>query len=63
MHQQPFASFMVRTIEGQANEVRHPDFIATATNGRIITIFDDTGQHILDLGLVSELSYPQTQGS
>jgi hypothetical protein len=63
MHQQPFVSFVVRTVGGQANEVRHPDFIATSINGRIITVFDDAGQHILDVGLVSELTYPQTQGS
>jgi hypothetical protein len=59
MHQQPFQSFIVRTVEGQTYEVRHPDFIATSTNGRIVTVFDDAGQHILDVRLVSEITYPQ----
>ena len=63
MHQQPFISFLVRTVKGQVCEVRHPDFIATSTNGRIVTVFDDAGQHILDVRLVSELTYPQAQGS
>ena len=63
MHQQPFVSFVVRTVEGQAYEVRHPDFIATSTNGRIVTVFDDAGQHIVDVRLVSEITYPQVQGS
>ena len=63
MHQQPFVSFVVRTVEGLAYEVRHPDFIATSTNGRIVTVFDDAGQHILDLRLISEITYPQVQGS
>ena len=63
MHQQPFVPFVVRTVEGQAYEVRHPDFIATSTNGRIVTVFDDAGQHILDVRLISEITYPQVQGS
>ena len=42
----------------------HPDFIATSTNGRIITVFDDAGRfRILDVRLVSRLTYPQAQGS
>ena len=63
MHQQPFVSFVVRTVEGLAYEVRHPDFVATSTNGRIVTVFDDAGQHILDVRLISEITYPQVQGS
>jgi len=63
MHQQPFQSFVVRTVEGQAYAVRHPDFIATSTNGRIVTVFDDAGQHIIDVRLVSEITYPQVPQS
>ena len=63
MHQQPFVPFVVGTVEGLAYEVRHPDFIATSTNGRIVTVFDAAGQHILDVRLVSEITYPQVQGS
>jgi len=63
MNQQPFIPFVVRTVEGQAFEVRHPDFIATSTNGRIVTVFDDAGQHIVDVRLVVELTYPQVQES
>ena len=63
MNQQPFVPFVVRTVEGQSYEVRHPDFIATSTNGRIVTVFDDAGQHIVDVRLVIELTYPQVQES
>jgi hypothetical protein len=63
MHQQPLVSFIVRTVEGQTYEVRHPDFIAPSTNGRIVTFFDDAGQHILDVRWVSEITYPQVQES
>jgi hypothetical protein len=63
MHQQPFQSFVVRTVEGQTCQVRHPDFIATSTNGRIVTVFDEGGQHIIDVRLVSEITYPQIQES
>jgi hypothetical protein len=61
MNQQPFVPFVVRTVEGQAHEVPHPDFIATSTNVRIVTLFDDAGQHILHVRLVVELAYPQVQ--
>ena len=63
MSQQPLVPFVVRTVEGHALEVRRPDFIATSTNGRIVTVFDDAGQHIMDVRLVVELTYPQVQGS
>jgi hypothetical protein len=63
MHQQPFVSFLVRTVEGQTYAVRHPDFIATSTNGRIVTVFDDAGQHILDVRVVTAITYPQVQDS
>jgi hypothetical protein len=63
MHRQPFQSFVVRTVEGQAYEVRHPDFIATSTNGRVVTLFDDAGQHIIDVRLVSEITHPPVRES
>jgi hypothetical protein len=43
----------------QAFEVRHPDFIDTSSNGRILTVFNDAGQYIVDVRLTVELSYPQ----
>jgi hypothetical protein len=61
MHRQPFVSFMIRTVEGQAYEMRHPDFIATSTNGRIVSVYDDAGEHIIDVRLIAELTYPQPQ--
>jgi hypothetical protein len=63
MHRQPYVPFVVRTVEGQAYEVGHPDFIATSTNGRVVTVFDDVGQHILDVRLVVEITFPQVQES
>jgi hypothetical protein len=63
MHQQPFHTFVDRTVVGQAYAVRHPDFIAMSTNGRIMTIFDDAGQHIIDVRLVSEIMDRQIQES
>jgi hypothetical protein len=63
MHRQPFVTIVIRTVEGQAYEVRHPDFIATSTNGRLLSVYDEAGEHILDVRLISELTYPQVQQS
>jgi hypothetical protein len=60
MHRQPFQPFSVQTADGQAYYVRHPDFIATSTNGRTITVYDDSGHHILDVRLVVGISFQQT---
>jgi hypothetical protein len=56
MHQQPFLPFTVHTAGGQSFLVRHPDFIATSPTGRMITVWDEAGHHILDVGLVIQLS-------
>lgn len=56
MHQQPFFPFTVHTAGGQSFVVRHPDFIATSPTGRMITVWDEAGHHILDIGLVTQLS-------
>ena len=45
-------------LDCENTEVRHPDFIATSTNGRVVTVFDDAGQHIIDVRLVVEITYP-----
>jgi hypothetical protein len=63
IHQQPFLSFVVRTVEGHADEVPHRDFIATSTNGRIVTVFDDAGQHIIDVRLVPQITHRQVRES
>ncbi|MFI5456407.1 MAG: hypothetical protein ACHRXM_13240 [Isosphaerales bacterium] len=60
MHQQPFQPFSVRTADGQAYYVRHPDFIATSTSGRPFTVYDDAGHHILDVRLVVGISFHET---
>ena len=56
MHQQPFLPFTVHTAGGQSFLVRHPDFIATSPAGRLFTVWDDAGHHILDVGFVTQLS-------
>ncbi|HZW31419.1 MAG TPA: hypothetical protein VFF52_11970 [Isosphaeraceae bacterium] len=56
MHQQPFLPFTVHTAGGQSFLVKHPDFIATSPTGRMITVWDDAGHHILDVGLVTQIS-------
>jgi hypothetical protein len=60
MHRQPFRPFAVRLADGRSFDVKHPDFIAYAPNGRELTIHDDDGVHLLEMGLVAEIHMPQS---
>jgi len=60
MHRQPFLPFTIHTAGGQSFLVRHPDFIATAPTGRMISVYDDEGHHLLDTHMVTQLSFFQT---
>jgi hypothetical protein len=59
MHQQPFVPFAVHTAGGPSFRVRHPDFLSTSPTGRMITIWDDAGHHLLDVRPITQLSFLQ----
>jgi hypothetical protein len=52
---QPFRPFLVRTADGRQFEVRHPENIACAPNGREMTIYEGEHMHLLEMLLVVEL--------
>jgi hypothetical protein len=55
---QPFAPFIIRLADQRSFPVRSPRFIAIATDGDSLVVYDDTGLHILDTRLVTEIHYP-----
>ena len=53
---EPFRPFLVKLADGRSFEVRHPENIACATNGREMTIYDDDGMHLIEMLLVVEMA-------
>jgi hypothetical protein len=60
MHRQPFRAFTVHLVDGRSYFVKHPDFIAipSTSRGRDLTIQDDDGSHLIDMGLIVEVHVP-----
>jgi len=60
MHAQPFRAFTVYLADGRSYLVKHPDFIAIppTARGRDLTIQDDDGSHLIDMGLIVEIHIP-----
>jgi len=58
LHQQPFRPFSLRLVDGRSFTVRHPDFVALppSPRKRDIVFYDDVGLHILDMGLILEIT-------
>ena len=57
---QPFKPFTIYVADGRSLEVPHPEFMATAPNGRMIAVFDMKGDyHLIDLLLVTGLEIKQ----
>ena len=55
----PFEPFCVMTANGQAYDVRHPEYIGQTPSGRLITIgLDDDSTVTLDLLLVTAIRKP-----
>jgi hypothetical protein len=53
---QPFQPFVMHLADGREIAVHHPEFIATAPNGRIVHIFQpDSSSTFVDLLLVTDL--------
>jgi hypothetical protein len=63
MHRQPFRAFTVYLADGRSYLVKHPDFIAipATPRGRDLTIHDDEGSHLIDMGLIVEVHVPNPQ--
>ena len=47
MHRVPFAPFDIRTSDGRAYTVDHPDFIARARGGKVIVFFTEDDRAIM----------------
>jgi hypothetical protein len=60
MHRQPFRPFTLYLVDGRSYLVRHPDFISipVSPRGRDLTVHDDDGSHMIDMGLIVELHVP-----
>ena len=56
---QPFVPFTVRMADGREFQVNHPDFLARFPTGRSVTLYDNTGVHVLDVRLIAELRHPE----
>ena len=57
---QPFQPFVMHLADGRAITVHHPEFIAAAPNGRIVSVFQpDSSSSFVDLLLVTDLEIKQ----
>jgi hypothetical protein len=58
LHQEPFRPFELRLVDGRSFVVRHPDFVALppSPRKRDVVFYDEAGLHILDLGLILEIT-------
>jgi hypothetical protein len=56
MRRRPFVPFVIRTADGEALPVRHPEHVAISTSGRTILVSTDDDAHVvIDLLLVTRL--------
>jgi hypothetical protein len=63
LHQQPFRPFTIRTADGRAFDVAHPDFVAQSHSGRTVIVFQlDENYSVLDLLLMSEFQVSASDG-
>ena len=65
LHAVPFQPFAIRTANGRAVQVPHPDFIAVAGGGRTVIVASQTEDHftVVDLLLVTQLEVGETTSS
>ena len=62
-HAQPFRPFVMHLADGRDIPVRHPDFLATAPNGRTVGVYQpDNSFNMIDLLLVTDLEYLAENG-
>ncbi len=56
---QPFVPFVIHLADGRKFDVRHPEFVAVAPNGReLLFVADDQGIHQFEMLLVAEIETP-----
>ena len=59
MHQQPFKSFTIRTVDGRSFEIRHPDFLAVHPR-RVEYTHHETGvRTVLEPLLIVAIDFPK----
>jgi hypothetical protein len=57
----PFQPFVMHLADGREILVRHPEFIAAAPSGRVVTVFQtDNACDMIDLLLVTDLEIKAT---
>jgi hypothetical protein len=62
-HAQPFRPFVMHLADDRDILVRHPDFLATAPNGRTVGVYQpDNSFNMIDLLLVTDLEYVAENG-
>ena len=53
----PFQPFVLHLANGTKIAIEHPEFMATAPNGRELVVYEsDNSFHIIDLMLVNEVT-------
>ena len=56
-HAEPFHTFTIHLSEGRQVAVEHPDFIAFAPSGRLVSVYHpDDSESIIDVMLVSDVT-------
>ena len=54
---EPFRPFVIHFPDGRRVNVAHPDFVALAPSGRLISVFQpDDSESLIDLMLVSDVT-------
>ncbi|HXT11351.1 MAG TPA: hypothetical protein VN873_07290 [Candidatus Angelobacter sp.] len=56
-HAEPFRPFVIHFPNGRGIDVVHPDYVALAPSGRLISVFQpDDSESLIDLMLVSDVT-------
>jgi hypothetical protein len=59
----PFRPFVLHLADGREIRVRHPEFLAMAPTGRIISVTEGEGFHVIDMFLVTDLEFRGRESS
>lgn len=63
-HAEPFRPFTIHFPDGRKIPVEHPDFVALAPSGRLISVFQkDDSETLIDLMLISDVTIKGRSGS
>jgi hypothetical protein len=61
---EPFRPFVIHFPDGRRIKVDHPDYVALAPSGRLVSVFQrDDSETLIDLMLVSDITIKNRQRS